>query len=133
MKSIFYSFLLLGLFFSCEKSESVDRVEGNTNEVRQEAVAGFDYMKVFGTFKGKFKYNEAVLQLESNGEYKLSYQGDNFEGKYFHRNGGSLIELEFMEYQSSLPFSLLRIEDPSYLVILENEQDTDFYLELVEE
>ncbi len=127
-KIIYILAILSGLVFTHCSKEKVDTVENNENEVREEAVAGFDYQEVKGVFKGVFKGKQAVLNLDDT-EYSLSYEDNDFKGKYYSLDAGSMIELEYMEYQSSLPFSKLKIEDPTFLVIYENNEPTEYYLE----
>ncbi len=114
------------LIIACSEKK-IDTVEGNENEVKPEAVADFEYTDVNGNFKGKFNQKDVSFELDNNQQFKLNYQGKTFEGIVYLLGNDGKIELE--SSNGSLPFALIKIEDPSFLVILEDGNENENYLE----
>ncbi len=130
MNKIFWIALCIVLFtYSCQNKTQYDTVEGDESVALPEAVSDFDYKQIEGEFKGDFEGKEAILILKDNDTYELKYAGQDYKGKYYSIDDGSVIELEFMEYQTTLPFYQLKIEEPTFLNIWEEKQPSDYYLE----
>lgn len=107
--------------FSC-KNEKV-KVEQSTDGLSREDVLSLEKNSVFtneafiykGVFEGKYFGEKIVLKL-SDSQFIIEYKGKTYEGDWFKKDDGSLMEIEAKN--NKLPFQFLRWTDNSEIMIL---------------
>jgi hypothetical protein len=125
MKKISISIALFSLFaFSCKK-EKIE-VDKSTEGLSHEDVVSLEKNSVFtnetliykGTFEGKYYGDKIVLKL-SNNDFIIEYKGKTYEGEWFKKDDGSLLEID--PKKNKLPFQFLRWSDNSEIMILNDD------------
>ncbi len=119
-------FLFLILLLACSK-ESVDTVEGNTNEVQPEAVADFNYQDIKGDFQGNYNGKKIKVKLDKDGGFQIDLNSKKYKGQFYHIGNDGKIELD--SKNGTLPFTMIKIEDQDFLVIINEDSDNENFLE----
>lgn len=114
--------------FSCKKEKA--KVEQSTDGLSREDVLSLEKNSVFtneafiykGVFEGKYFGDKIVLKL-SESQFIIEYKGETYEGDWFKKDDGSLMEIE--EKNNKLPFQFLRWTDNSEIMILNEDGMAD--------
>ena len=75
-----------------------------------------------GVFEGKYFGDKIVLKL-SESQFIIEYKGKTYEGDWFKKDDGSLMEIEAKNIK--LPFQFLRWTDNSEIMILNEDGMAD--------
>ncbi len=114
--------------FSCKKEKA--KVEQSTDGLSREDVLSLEKNSVFtneafiykGVFEGKYFGDKIVLKL-SESQFIIEHKGKTYEGDWFKKDDGSLMEIEAKN--NKLPFQFLRWTDNSEIMILNEDGMAD--------
>ena len=129
MRKISFLIATVCLFtFSCKK-EKVE-MEQSTDGLSHEDVLSLEKNSVFtnetliykGVFEGKYFGDKIVLKLSDN-HFVIDYKGKKYEGDWFKKDDGSLLEIDAEKHK--LPFQFLRWSDNSEIMILNEDGMAD--------
>ena len=127
-KIVFLLFISQFFLFSCKK-DNVE-VDKSSDGLSHEDVLSLEKNSVFtsetliykGVFEGKYFGDKIVLKL-SESQFIIEYKGKTYEGDWFKKDDGSLMEIEAKNIK--LPFQFLRWTDNSEIMILNEDGMAD--------
>lgn len=127
-KIVFLLFISQFFLFSCKK-DNVE-VDKSSDGLSHEDVLSLEKNSVFtsetliykGVFEGKYFGDKIVLKL-SESQFIIEYKGKTYEGDWFKKDDGSLMEIEAKN--NKLPFQFLRWTDNSEIMILNEDGMAD--------
>ena len=127
-KIVFLLFISQFFLFSCKK-DNVE-VDKSSDGLSHEDVLSLEKNSVFtsetliykGVFEGKYFGDKIVLKLSDN-HFVIDYKGKTYEGDWFKKDDGSLLEIDAEKHK--LPFQFLRWSDNSEIMILNEDGMAD--------
>ncbi len=127
-KIVFLLFISQFFLFSCKK-DNVE-VDKSSDGLSHEDVLSLEKNSVFtsetliykGVFEGKYFGDKIVLKL-SESQFIIEYKGKTYEGYWFKKDDGSLMEIEAKNIKR--PFQFLRWTDNSEIMILNEDGMAD--------
>lgn len=122
-------FLILFLFILVSCQDKVSTVKNNDNIAIDGSLKDFDYQDIKGTYNGKFNGQSVTLDLKDNHSYYLALGNAVYKDQFIFIDEGGVIQLTNSK-NMNLPFNYLSVEDPSLLVILNDDMtETNNFLE----